>query len=268
MAFTDNCDIFGSFHEDGFNRIVKHIQYQRPSLFNYGTLDMVGKEKLYCKAIETHPSVKQFGNPLIEISPYLPIPGYNGAYGMSYMMQLTKVLLDFHPSNVIELPTELNPPLNKQRFALSASFCVGMGCPIDKVIDSIIDQNNEQSDRDKGRQRDLKLPKIGIPFRELTCFCLDVYAVLHLELYNNELRMKLDGIEIVDIKPDGLENMLECYVETIIRLSLLPKLKIKLKDLVFNIENYIAIEPTPISGDVPFNPSIDKDQISVFVNLN
>ena len=37
MALTDHCDVFGAFHEDGFNRIVDHIRFQRPSMFNYAT---------------------------------------------------------------------------------------------------------------------------------------------------------------------------------------------------------------------------------------
>ncbi len=268
MAFTSNSDIFGSFHEDGFNRIIQHIQHQRPSLFNYGTTDMLGKEKLYCKPIDAHPSVKQYGNPLIDVSPYLPIPGYNGPYGISYLVQLTKALIDFHPGNTIGLPPELEPPLQKQHFALSASFCVGMGCPSEEIIDAITDKVEDEtgSGKDVGREGP-KPPETGIPFRKLTCFCLEVYAVLHIELINDELQMKLDGIEIVDIKPEGLENMLECYVEAIVRLSLLPKLRIKLEKLVYDIKDYVTIEPTPISASVPFNPSIADDQVSVFVNL-
>ena len=262
MAFTDNCDVFGCVHENGFNQIIKHIQHQRPSMFNYGTEDLI-KRQDYCQKIEAHPAIKEFGNPLITVSPYLPIPGYNGPYGMSYIMQLTKAKIDFHPSNVIALPPELNPPLKDQRMALNASFCIGMGCP-DKEIIERITQTTDDKDKDQRPEG----PKTGLPFRKLNCFCLDVYAVIHAERSDGQIKLKLDGFEIVDIKPEGLENILECYVETIIRLSLLPKLKISLNDLVFDIEDYISIEPTPISGAVPFNPSIDKDKLSVFINLN
>lgn len=269
MAFTDFCDVFGSFHEDGFNRILNHIQQQRPSLFNYGTEDMLKKQKLYCHPIEAHPAVKEFDNPLITISPYLPIPGYEGPFGMSYLMQLTKVQIDFHKSNSIELPSELDPPLQEQHFALQASFCVGMGCPDKRVIDYLSDLDLDKilgkvSDKDFTTGK----PEYGLPFDKMNCFCLDVYAVLHMERREDEIVMRLDGFEIVDIRPLGLENALECYVETIIRLSVLPKLKLQLNDLVFNIEDYISIEPTPISGDVPFNPSVADDRLSVFVNLN
>ena len=91
---------------------------------------------------------------------------------------------------------------------------------------------------------------------------------MHIDRTNNYIELKLDGLEIVDIKPEGLENILECYIETIIRLSLLPKLRMSLNKLVFEIENYLTIEPTPISANVPFNPSVKEDKVSVFVNLN
>lgn len=259
MAFTDNCDVFGSVHEDGFNNIVNHIQHQRPSLFNYGTIEMLNRKGEFCHPIIAHPSVQRFNNPLITVSPHLPIPGYNGSYGMSYIMQLTKVKIDFHPET-INLPPELKP-MNEQQFALQASFCVGLGCPEKGFIKEISDSDNGKDDK-KGEINQ------GLPFRKLNCFCLDVFAVLHVERSNGDMRMRLDGFEIVDIEPEGLENGLECYVESILRLSLLPKLKISLNDLVFNIESYVSINPTPISSAVPFNPSIEKDQLSVFINLN
>ena len=265
MALTDHCDVFGSFHEDGFNRIINHIQLQRPSLFNYGTEDIIKNEKLRCQPIEVHSGVGQYNNPLITASPYLPIPGYSGPFGMSYIMQLTKLKIDFHPSNTIGLPPELNPPLKDQQLALSASFCVGMGCPDQRYIDEISLKNPEKDD--KREQRPVS-PERGFPFRKLNCFCLEIFAVLHIDRTNNYIELKLDGLEIVDIKPEGLENILECYIETIIRLSLLPKLRMSLNKLVFEIENYLTIEPTPISANVPFNPSVKEDKVSVFVNLN
>ena len=259
MAFTDFCDVFGFFHEEGFNRIVQHLQLQRPSLFNYGTADMKGKERTYCRPIETHSAVAEFRDPLFTKSPYLPIPGYTGPFGMSYLMQLTDIKIDFHPSNVINLPSELDPPLSEQRFALQASFCVGMGCPERKILDELGDSSsNDQSGK----------PLSGLPYRNLNCFCLNVYAVLHVQRRNGEIALRLDGLEIADIRPEGLENSLECYIETILRLSVLPKIRILLTDLVFDIQNFITVQPTSISSDVPFNPAIQDDAISVFINLN
>ena len=48
MAFTDHCDIFASFQEDGFNRIVGYVQQQRPSLFNYATAQLAANPDKLC----------------------------------------------------------------------------------------------------------------------------------------------------------------------------------------------------------------------------
>lgn len=40
MAFTDSCDLYGALHEDGVNRMIRHITRQRPSPFNFATADI------------------------------------------------------------------------------------------------------------------------------------------------------------------------------------------------------------------------------------
>jgi hypothetical protein len=48
VAFTDNCDRFASLHEDGVNRVITHIRQQRPSWFNYATVDIAANRELWC----------------------------------------------------------------------------------------------------------------------------------------------------------------------------------------------------------------------------
>ena len=62
MAFTDNCDLFGSVHEDGVNRVIRHIMRQRPSLFNYATADVAGNPRLCCSKIAHTSDVTRYGN--------------------------------------------------------------------------------------------------------------------------------------------------------------------------------------------------------------
>ena len=61
MALTDHCDLFGAFHDDGFNRIVDHIRFQRPSMFNYATQAIADNPSLLCRPIEAHPRLNQHG---------------------------------------------------------------------------------------------------------------------------------------------------------------------------------------------------------------
>ena len=48
MALTDDCDLFASLHEDGLNKVVRHVMRQRPSLFNYATPDIIANRELWC----------------------------------------------------------------------------------------------------------------------------------------------------------------------------------------------------------------------------
>ena len=75
MGFTDNCDVFASFHEAGFNRIVGHVERQRPSLFNYATAGLATDTSRLCEVTRPHPIVGVRTNPLVTIVDPLPIPG-------------------------------------------------------------------------------------------------------------------------------------------------------------------------------------------------
>ena len=62
MAFTDNCDLFGAVHEDGVNRVIRHIMRQRPSLFNYATADVAPHAGLWCAKVD-HTALKAVAQP-------------------------------------------------------------------------------------------------------------------------------------------------------------------------------------------------------------
>ena len=83
----------------------------------------------------------------------------------------------------------------------------------------------------------------------------------------------VDGLEIVDITPDGLENALECYLRILCRLVLMPRLRVPLEKFVldlFQLPNAganVHLVPTPITPAVPHNPAIEDDQVKVFMDL-
>ena len=98
MAFTDHCDIFASFHEDGLNAILRHVRQQRPSLFNYGSLGVIANPALLCRPIGAHPVVTLRNNPLMTQIDPLPIPGTS--FAMELAVQVTDVRMDFHPGQL------------------------------------------------------------------------------------------------------------------------------------------------------------------------
>ncbi len=286
MGFTDRCDLFASFHEDGFNNFLKHLMRQRPSLFNYATAAIANKPELLCERIKPHPIVGKRGNPLVTIMPLLPIPGTN--FGLNFSVQLVDIELDFHPGDKIQLPPQLSPPLGKQRFALRMKACAGLGCPPDDIVNRLIpppdDPNKKPKDHKEQRPEDEreKAPKplITIPNDRLICFCLEAFVVgsMSIQTYFDKpfLEMNLIGFEIVDIKPEGMENSIECYVKTMLKLAVLPKMRILLEQTVLDMKEYldnlkksifITLIPTPAPADVPNNPAIEEHQVKVFVNM-
>ena len=119
VALTNNSDFYVAIQDAGINRLVKHVMRKRPSLFNYGTSLVASNPHLLCQNVDVAPEVLHAGNPLVTVLPPLPIIGTSSA--LNYCVQLTKGELDFHPENVFTLPSELNPPLGKQRLGRSFS---------------------------------------------------------------------------------------------------------------------------------------------------
>lgn len=269
MPLTDHTDIYAALHEDGFNRFLEHVRLQRPSLFNYATEAIAENPDLLCSAIRSHPIVKIRNNPSVTIVDPLPIPGTD--YGLNFAAQLTACKIDFHPGNAIRLPRELNPPLQPQRLALFFRVCGGLGCPPRDLVEQIIPppDNPDQKQRENDDDEDI----IPIPARKLICFCLDAFAVggVRIREYWGKpwLEPYLDGFEIVDIKPAGLENSLECYIELVVRLSVLPQLRYLLEIAPLEIikeEVHLELSAEPTSEALPNNPAIEDDQLKAFIH--
>lgn len=276
MAFTDNCDIFVSVNEAGINQVVRHIMRQRPSLFNYGTEGVVNNHQLLCAPIDAAPAVFQRHNPLLTETPLLPIFGTKPPLGLDYVVQLTKGEVDFSPGNVIALPAELNPPLAAQRLALHFQVCAGVGCPDEEVSrlflpHGVRPERPTDAIRDPNRGQREPTGPTRLPSSKLNCFCLDLYAFGHGGITgpsgNEHAFARVDGLDIVEVKPDGLEDSFLCYLKLMLNLGILsggysiPALSKTLAGVT------ITAEPTPASAAVPFNPALEDDQLKVFINV-
>ena len=268
MAFTDHCDIFASFQEDGFNRIVGYVQQQRPSLFNYATAQLAANPDKLCQVIRSNPIVALRANPLVTIVDLLPIPGTE--FGADFAAQVSDVHIDFHPGDEVTLPADLTPPLKAQRLAISLKVCGGIACPPDAVIDQFIPPPKPEGEP----KPDPPPPRKPLPLGTVQCFCIDAFATggARFRQYGGiwYLEPFLDGFEIVDVAPAGLESSLECYVKLVLKLSLLPGLRIALETMSFKIlQNVINVQLLPVVGNpaVPNNPAIEEDQLKAFIQL-
>jgi len=268
MAFTNNCDLYGAVHEDGVNRVIRHIMLQRPSMFNYATADVAGNRELWCEPVPFTSDVIHYKNPLFTVMPPIPVIGVDSPpVGLSFIVQVPKAEIDFYPSNVIALPKELKPPLANQHFALHITVCGALGCPSEQEIDRIPDPNQTFATEQQPVTQ-VHLPGV------LNCFCLDVYVVGHFErafIHGQEsLLGKVDDIDIVDIKPDQLEENIICYIKTAVTLVLRQKLAIPLATFFISFPLFglgtVSLSPTP-NPPVPNNPAIEDDQIKAFITM-
>lgn len=264
MAFTDNSDLYGAIQEDGINLVVQHVMRQRPSLFNYGTDLVLSNPELLCKTIDSAPAVTERGNPFITVEDPLPVLGTNGAVALNFCFQLTDAKVDFHPGNVITLPPELNPPLSAQHFAIHVHVCGGLGCPSKDIVSEIPDITPIHLTHRVPKER-----APIVPHPRMECFCLDLFAVGHMEVTgtvgNQRLLGKIDGLEIADIEPEGLESSLECYLKLLLQLVILPRASFAIEKMVFDILNLATITLSA-STTVPNNPAIEEDQLKVFID--
>jgi hypothetical protein len=296
MALTDRSDLYASFKEDDINRLLKWVMQLRPSLFNYATTDVearyVNDRKLLCAPIKPHPMVREMAQPLFTRQAPLQLPGTQ--LGVSYLVQLSDLKIDFHPKTTVALPPELDP-LKPQNLAIELKLCGAIGCPDEKTIAQFIppppdperkpasplvsktDSRRSATTKDGGKNDEV----IPLGFESLHCFCLKALVTggMRVTRYHDRpyLEPYLDGFEIVDIQPAELENSLECLVKLLLKLVVLPKLRMLLSDLTFDItekaRDYfpthvkLTVEPTPTSSKLPNNPAIEDDQLKVYVNL-
>jgi hypothetical protein len=277
MPFTSNSDLYAAVHEDGINLIALHVMRQRPSLFNYATAAIANDPELACSPVQRTPDVDKY-NPtrLFTVENPIPILGADAPpVGLNYAVQIVDAKLDFYPENVVTLPKELNPPLQNQHFSAMVRICGGIDCPGLDFLAQIPPGSvlNLSSTSDNQQQIQPIVPRP----RKLQCFCLDAFLVGHLQLLtaNNQhvLTGIVDAVDIVDIKPDALEDNINCYLLTTFSVLLREKLTIQLDTLFLGLDKYLqnslvnvsfVIPPNP---PIPNNPAIEDNQLKAFLDL-
>jgi hypothetical protein len=295
VALTSHSDFYVAIHDAGINRLVGHVMRKRPSLFNYGSSLLASNPQLLCQSVDVAPEVLQAGNPLVTVLDPLPIIGTSLA--LNYAVQLTKGEIDFYPGNVFALPAELNPPLGKQRLGVHFQVCAGMGCPpsVSFPFPGRLPGKVASSAASLARSRvtDVSVSKNGgvfnpsggvfnpdggvtvLPTRELDCFCLDLFATGGAKITgavgNQLISPFVDGIDIVDLKPDALKNMIECYALLALNQGILPgigQVVSKMAFTLFPLPSNLGSILLSASTAVPNNPAIEDDQLKAFINLD
>ncbi len=108
----------------------------------------------------------------------------------------------------------------------------------------------------------------------MDCFCLDLYATGGAKttgpVGNQLIQPFVDGIDIVDIKPDAMENMINCYALLALNQGILPSMGQMISKFAFNnpLPPNLGSIIFSAATSVPNNPAIEDDQLKAFINLD
>lgn len=303
MAFTDRSDLFAAVHENGINATIGQLMLQRPSMFNYATILFTqALSSQFCVPINTPPG----GGPLFTVEPQLPVLGAPRPLGLDWCLQLTNVSVDLYPGRTLTLPPELDP-IGSQQFALHLRACFGLACPDERVVENLTAEMEaavaasilpgkpsagpatspsagggvQPAPGDRSSRATAVQP---VPSTNVICTCLDLFGVGHFQGGTiggdpqQWLKVRLDGLEVVDLVPSNLEDIVECYLRLVLRLGVLPRLIVPMESLVLDITQmlqdngtaigqHVTLVPAAVPADVPANPAVEDDQLKVFFNL-
>jgi hypothetical protein len=268
LAFTDNSAFYGAIQESGINRLAQIAMQQRPSLFNYATPNIVANPTLLPRPLNVDPEVARSGNPMMTVLAPLPIVG-SGGYGLDYCVQLAIARVDFAPGNAIALPRGLGP-LGPQQLAAQIEVNGGLACPTADIIDTIVAHLAPVVDLTVDSS-ELVVATV-IPTTALQTFRVDAFVVL-----GATVAVAFGGLEVTSFPADPVAAVVECYLNLVTQLAVLPRLKALIPmtihyalknssgDVALPLAFHGAFTPSP--ANVPHNPAIEDDQLKVYFDL-
>ena len=223
MGFTQAEMAFVGAHETGINDLITAFCQDRPRYLLYRS--------------------PAFGPaPTIDATRLDPIafPGIPG--GIEWQVKLTIPQIDLFDQDM-PLPPELS--LSPGQFSARLGIEICLDCKPGRI---------RQKDH-----REEKDPRKEHPLREVTCWRVEVFAVGHIEPTLTSaggagIALVVDKLEVVEIRPDELETLIECLLFMIIQAAL--------AQIVIPVETF-AFDPfTPAVG-----PLIEDDQVKLRGNM-
>ncbi|MDP3893746.1 hypothetical protein [Nocardioides sp.] len=236
MSLTQSADAFASAHEDALNDVVTAICSARPHLLSYGSPAFVPASSVH----ETQMS---------------PIP-FPGTSGVQWHVSFTIPKVDLFDQDQ-PLPPELS--LGPGGFSVTTDVTLCVDCdPRGREPDRDPDREHPDKRHHDPEHHDREHPDEREPGKaeHATCVRLHLAAVGRpvptVTAGEPALTFTVDALEIVDITPVELENVLECLLTVILR-SVLSTIRIPLTALRAG-----AFALTPTEG-----PLVETDLILV-----
>jgi len=234
MSLTEAEAVFASIHESALNDVLTAFFTARPRYLVYGSPSFVPVTTV----AETSMSA-------------IPFPGVPG--GIQWRIRLGIPRLDLFKQSMT-LPPELS--LNPGQFGARLDVQLCLDCRRLR-IDPRPPRDDPNNPKEDNRPKD----DARHPLSQVTCCKLQLFAIGHIEHViantgEDAVALAVDAVEIVDIKPDEVESVLECLLFMILQ-AVLAEVRLPLKALRAG-----AFQLTPVVG-----PLIEDDQIKVRGNV-
>lgn len=236
MSLTQAEEVFASIHEDALNDALTAFCTDRPRYLVYGSPAFVPVTTV----AETSMAAIAF-------------PGVPG--GIQWRIRFEIPRIDLFKQSA-PLPPELTLGPGQFSARIAVELCLDCGRiridprpPREKFGDRA--PNDRKDDRKDDRH----------PLREVTCCRLEVFAVGHIERVmtstgEDAITFAVDRVEIVDIKPDEVESVLECLLFMILQ-AVLAQIRLPLR----------ALRAGAFQLALTVGPLIEDDQVKVRGNF-
>ena len=222
MSLTQAADVFASIHEDALNDLITAIATDRPRLLVYGSPAFVPVTTVSETRMDA-----------------IPFPGIAG--GIEWRVRFDTPHIDLFDQDD-PLPSELT--LNPERFSVRIGMELCLDCRRIKIDPrpKPRDDHDDHDASDKDRH----------PLRAATCCKLEVFAIGRLMRVSttsgeDAITFEVDAVEIVDIKPDEVEAVLECLIFMILQ-AVLATFRVPLRALRVGAFN-LAVTQGPLIED-------------------
>jgi len=224
MSLTGTHEVFASIDEQALNDILRAFFNARPRYRHYGSPAFVPATTVNETAI-----------------PAIAFPGVPG--GIDWRIRFSTPVIDLFEQTQPLLPGLVLQP---GQFSLHTDIELCVNC---------VSRKDTRSDVANARASRPNRPD------HVTCTKLGVFGIGHLDVWNNPggdgaVRLRLDSVELVDIKPDSLETVLECVIRMILD-GILSSIVLPLKALRAGAFELIVSE----------GPEIEHNHIQAFGNV-
>ncbi len=193
VSLTGADHLFAGVHENGANDLLRAFFLARPHYLHYGSPPFV----VATTVNET-------------LMAPIPFPGTGG--GIGWLVQFSIPAVDFHPdSSGGALPPPLTLGPGQLSVRTRVRLCVQCG-------------KRRKGDVQGGRGTKDPAGNTGASFTPL-CTVLDLWAIgepvaRYFSPGVGDVAFHLDAVEIVDVKPDSLESVLECMIRMMLQAAL------------------------------------------------